>query len=697
MSSRTGTPISKEMQNNLALLFERPFEPTFFPKDNGKKVIVIPADFYDGQYERFAETVDISSRFDIIKPLTIKVKCNEIEVKPDLSFLDDIRKDEAFSLFLAKHQKISAKLTELFMKEPAETLFEFAAFCRDKTNPYLFQYSFSVALQHRDDTKGMPVSSALKLFPEQFVDATVMSRFREESRLGVDLREPVPIGMNFTANDKDYEERLAYFREDVGVNLHHWHWHLVYPGFLSYEIVNKDRRGELFYYMHSQLLARYNLERFTSHLPRFLNLVLTEPIDEAYFPKIIRSSKKTSYPPRFPGISLKDVDREETGVVLVDDLRNYIEKIRKVIATNTYIAEDGEVVELDEETGIDVLGNLVEASVLSKNKEHYGSLHNMGHDLISYVHDPDGRFKEEFSVMGEVTTAMRDPLFYRWHGVLDSLWVEYKDKLQPYPGDQLNFNGVTVTSFKTILEESPTDENQLFTFWSKTKLDMGAGMDFNAAGSMFAEFTHLNHGPFKYEIKVTSSRVQKGTCRIFLGPKTNERGNVIEFKEQRRLMIEMDKFTVNLKSGDNIISRKSLKSTVTIPFDRTFRPLNKADNKDSLCGCGFPQHMLLPRGSIGSKKKGKNPREGGTDYDIFVMISNYEHDKVDSESDESQGCNDAHSFCGIRGGKYPYKRMMGYPFDRVISAKTETLQDFAAEYTNMLTAKVNILFDPKKV
>lgn len=61
----------------------------------------------------------------------------------------------------------------------------------------------------------------------------------------------------------------------------------------------------------------------------------------------------------------------------------------------------------------------------------------------------------------------------------------------------------------------------------------------------------------------------------------------------------------------------------------------------------------------------------------------------------NKGCNDAHSFCGIRGGKYPDKRKMGYPFDRVISA--ETLQDFADNYTNMLTDEVNILFDPKKV
>lgn len=47
---------------------------------------------------------------------------------------------------------------------------------------------------------------------------------------------------------------LWYFREDIGVNLHHWHWHLVYPfEAANAQIVNKDRRGELFYYMHQQV------------------------------------------------------------------------------------------------------------------------------------------------------------------------------------------------------------------------------------------------------------------------------------------------------------------------------------------------------------------------------------------------------------------------------------------------------------
>ena len=216
-----------------------------------------------------------------------------------------------------------------------------------------------------------------------------------------------------------------------------------------------------------------------------------------------------------------------------------------------HVQGNGQLEKLEEDTGIDVLGNLVEASALSKNPDYYGSLHNLGHDLIAYAHDPDGRFMEEFGVMGDVTTAMRDPLFYRWHGVLDSLWVEYKDKLSPYPANQLDFDGVTVTSIKTIMEESPNQENELFTYWNKTRLDLGAGIDFSGAGSMFADFTHLDHGRFMYEVMVTSSSAKMGTCRIFLGPKTNERGDDIEFKEQRRLMIEMDKFTVNCKYDSN--------------------------------------------------------------------------------------------------------------------------------------------------
>nr|SVE86608.1 EOG090X01XB [Daphnia similis] len=53
------------------------------------------------------------------------------------------------------------------------------------------------------------------------------------------------------------ENKLSYFREDLGINSHHWHWHLIFPVEATGEIINPpDRRGELFYYMHQQILAR---------------------------------------------------------------------------------------------------------------------------------------------------------------------------------------------------------------------------------------------------------------------------------------------------------------------------------------------------------------------------------------------------------------------------------------------------------
>jgi len=52
----------------------------------------------------------------------------------------------------------------------------------------------------------------------------------------------------------------------------------------------------------------------------------------------------------------------------------------------------GQQVRLTETDGIDILGNLIEASILSQNPNLYGSLHNNGHNAIAYIHDPDNRF-----------------------------------------------------------------------------------------------------------------------------------------------------------------------------------------------------------------------------------------------------------------------------------------------------------------
>lgn len=54
-------------------------------------------------------------------------------------------------------------------------------------------------------------------------------------------------------------------------------------------------------------------------------------------------------------------------------------------------------------------------------------------------------------------------------------------------------------------------------------------------------------------------------------------------------------------------------------------------------------------------------------------------------------CTKAFSYCGLLRDKYPDKRSMGFPFDRVASIETLTMNDFLLE--NMKTQKVTIKFE----
>lgn len=81
--------------------------------------------------------------------------------------------------------------------------------------------------------------------------------------------------------------------------------------------------------------------------------------------------------------------------------------------------------------------------------------------------------------------------------------------------------------------------------------------------------------------------------------------------------------------GQNQIRQRSNDSSVTIPYERSFRrigsqfqPTNPEDKAQfQFCGCGWPQHMLLPKGTL-----------AGTKFDIFVMISDKQQDTVEDPS-----------------------------------------------------------------
>lgn len=148
---------------------------------------------------------------------------------------------------------------------------------------------------------------------------------------------------------------------------------------------------------------------------------------------------------------------------------------------------------------------------------------------------------------------------------------------------------------------------------------------------------------FRIQVNNSTRNPLRGTVRIFLGPQFDERGVPITFREHRRTFIELDKFSVTCKyetlrdfaihnmnlmplvrPGQNQIQRQSSESSVTIPFERTFRNLdsNRPAGGDALaqfnfCGCGWPAHMLIPKGT-----------PEGYPMVLFVMVSDYRGDAV---------------------------------------------------------------------
>ncbi|XP_067015385.2 phenoloxidase 2 isoform X2 [Anabrus simplex] len=667
--------------HSIEYVFDRPKEPIFMPKGPNEDVVFkVPVDYLSTYYQDIADYIE--GRYNTLNATEITIPK---VTTPDLSFVMQLGRREHFSHFIPFHRQMAGRLTKFFLDASTyEEFLSLAVYCRPRINPYMYVYALSLAIVHRPDTRNVRLPLHACLFPEMYFNGEIFGRLREEvTVVRPENRRPIEIRPDFTANDLEPEHRLAYFREDIGINMNHWHWHLAYPFDGPLEIVNKDRRGELFYYFHEQIMARYNAERFSNKLSRAKRLInWDEHIKEGYFPKLDSLIASRVWPPRQAHSVLHDINREEQRIVFdIQDLERWRDRLYQAIHTGWVRNEQGQSIALSPETGIDILGNLVEASLLSINPNFYGTLHNLGHMAIAYIHDPDNRHLEPFGVMGDTATAMRDPIFYRWHAFINDMFLEHKHTLPSYTIRELGFEGITITDLQVTTQGG--QNNQLSTFWQQSDIDLARGLDFSPGGPVLVRVTHLQHVPFTYRIQVTNvGQPRIGTVRIFMAPKYDERGTPLLFQDQKSLFIELDKFQTTLLTGTNVIEQRSVDSSITTPYEYTFRDLSVEQpptdgSQFNYFGCGWPQHMLIPKGS-----------PEGLMFDLVVMISNYIDDRVEQRPSTNQ-CQDGHSYCGIRDQLYPDRRAMGFPFDRLPRRNVQTLSQFLTP--NMRTANVTII------
>ncbi|OXA38134.1 Phenoloxidase 2 [Folsomia candida] len=662
---------SRTRQKQFMYLLERIGEPLYVsPRGQGKSQVVysIPQDALE-DYEANAmaylrKTIPSGSDVSVIT-------VNKTATPYDLTPVQVIPRTAVFSYFSPVHQKAADALIKILSSKcqpNLEDYFNACTLCRDAVNPHLWVHAFLSTAIRREDMKGFIIPHLWEITPDLFFEARFLREAHKQSALPVEDRAVVEVPLVFTGFDTNPEHKVAYWREDVGVNSFHWHWHLVNP--FTAPRGSIDRQGELFYSAHHEMLGRYNTERISNGLNRVTPIYLQEGsiVEEAYFSKLTVQSGGRNWGVRQENTPIRDIVRIKDPLfptpTYVTDVRLWSDRIKEAIDAGFALSLDGKKVSLRNDNAIDIVGG------------------------------------EEIGVIGSTNTACRDTIFWRWHTNVDLILQRQKAFMPPYTATDLLLNGVSVSGLE--VHTPSLDINTLLTFWMQSDVDLSRGLDFlktdiNNLGPIWARLTHLQHRDFEYHIIVRNSNAKNvtGTVRIFAAPKFDEQGDPLPFDEQRTLFFQMDKFTTTLKHGENLVQRKSIESALTIPWSQTFRQLERSVSSptgvEAFCGCGWPQNLLVPKG-----------KHGGLSLDFFVMITDWEVDRVNDPRavglTESQkaGCVDAAILCGTMGRKVPDAKAMGFPFDRLPAPVANTnvapvsVAEFIKPYPNMIAKEVKV-------
>lgn len=494
------------------------------------------------------------------------------------------------------------------------------------------------------------------------------------------------------------EADLRIWREDALLNDHHEHWHLVYPwNGRDFGKPFDSRHGELFAYMHEQLLARYDAERRSVGLPRVLPYAdYRSPMLEGYDPGSLAwfesaTSTLHTYGVRPPGELLHDLTGQFAGRpgALLGDMERYRDALRRDASSRIFAS-------------LNALSEATESTDDGNAPLPYGALHNDGHIHIS-AYDSG----KNYGVLMHEATAIRDPIFYRWHKHIDDIFELYRVRQTPHAFGNLP---VLIRSDKDIIlclaEDLPgnVDLHTLGAHCFGSASGMSNSWDADFSGGQAAMFQghqirttnelytelrnrdfrvlrsngqfaienipYLASGGFVYFLRMAnqSSFPLRVTIRIFLAPQTDA--------QDRRSWIEMDKFSCDFESEErkviarpaefsSVVRKPALTPSVLEPM---YRP--SSNNASHWCDCGWPYTLLLPRGD-----------EAGMAFQLMVMVS---------EGDDLRdgfGVDGAVSYCGIQGGQYPDRKPMGYPFDR----------DWAGSISGTIAAHPNMAARPIQI
>lgn len=525
-------------------------------------------------------------------------------------------------------------------------------------DPRMVQHAIGLFLTHHPLGRKLPVPSLLKRTARTAIKAAAVEETLDSHSDGEEIA-------------------LDWFREDPLLNEHHEHWHWVYPnrsGDGSLFKV-KERHGELFYYMHQQMLARYDAERIALGLQKVAPISdYTAPLGAGYSP-----GRLSEY-----GFGTRENDSVMVALegFSPTDLQGHRERLELGIAEKHLINAAGQPVPLEGHLGSNILGLTSESTEASVNGAAYGNHHGMGHGLIG----------DRAGVMLATETAIRDPAFWRWHRHIDDLNFGYQESLPPHDFSDRPPVRLVKTAFG-FERDHPGNEKegadlteiaqQVLATGGVERLEtsMRTGTYQLLTGNRY-RFDYLSHAPFfiATELHNDTAAPKAVTLRFFLLPEAlvdvNADPTTIAGCQMRRFVIELDKVRVRIAPGQQVFARAGRQMSV-IRRPAVLDPTDVIDLDGSTldvdartCTCGWPFGLLLPRGT-----------KDGMPFTLFVMATDNDKDKVGSQ----KKCGSM-SFCGV-GDEYPDARPMGYPFDRPLE---RPLSAIVADNPNMLLRPVTV-------
>lgn len=573
----------------------------------------------------------------IVSDFIARQKIGLLSRGEEFSVLKKSHIEEAIALFRLLHQA-----------ENWETFYNVLVWARFNVNEGVFIYAATVAMLHRSDFEGIAMPAPYEVYPYYFFNAETiqaaqtskMQGLPNASKKSAAAVNEIIIESNYTgwssgSRRTNPELQLSYFMEDIGLNAWYYYFHIDYPFWIdAKDSLYKNRRGEVYMHTHAQLLARYYLERLSNGLGEIPQFSWRVPFRTGYNPSLTYY-KGSAFPVRNNYFSTYNDDTYYT----IEKLEGIENRVKFAIDQRFYTLPNGTIVDISKPENVEYVADLYKSTPFKNDGKFFGLLEVLGRQLLGTAIENYSTDDYLPSVLEHFETSLRDPAFYQLYGRLIRYYMQWKTKLEPYTTDDITFDNVKIVS---------VDLDRLVTYFDTFDADITNAVDvelMDAAATVAAKGPltkfgkkankngedlvikarqlRLNHLPFTLRLTISSPVAQRAMIKVFMGPKFDEAGNVLELNENRENFYEIDKYVMDLKAGTTIVARNSNQFALYSADRTTYYDLYKMvmlaiDGDDKLPVnfsqpmCGFPQRLMLPKG-----------KKTGFPVQLFVIVSEY--------------------------------------------------------------------------